>query len=68
MERRDIKAALLICGFEIREHRDFIVDTEFDTWRSFTLVDSNVFATLGARLAFTGFDITATQILSLSVL
>ena len=66
MERRDIKAALLICGFETHKHRDFIVETEFGTWRSFTPFDSNIFATLGARLAFAGFNITAAQILNLS--
>ena len=67
-ERQDIKTALLICGFEVHELCDFIIDTEFGTWRSFTFVDSNVFATLGARLAFEGFNITATQTISLSIL
>ena len=68
MERRHIKAALRICGFETRECRDFIVETEFGTWRSFSSVDSNFFAALGDRLEFAGFNITATQTLNLSVL
>ena len=68
MERQDIKAALHICGFKTLVHRDFIVETEFGIWRSFTSVDSNVFATFGARLAFAGYNVTATQILNLSVL
>ena len=68
MVRRFIKASLLTCGFESRECRDFIVDTEFGTWRSSPSVDSNFFATLGDRLAFAGFNITATQTLNLSVL
>ena len=68
MERRHIKASLLICGFESRECRDFIVDTEFSTWRSFVSVYSHVIATLGARLAAAGFVVTATQMLNLSVL
>ena len=65
MEQRDIKAALFICGFQIRRHCDFIVDIEFSSWKSFTLVDSDAFATLGQ---FADFDISATQILRLSVL
>ena len=68
MERRHIKASLIICGFESRECRDFIVDTEFSTWRSFVSVYSHVIATLGARLAAAGFVVTATQMLNLSVL
>ena len=68
MERRDIKAALRIFGFKTREYCDFVVETEFGTWRSFASVDSNIFATLGACLAFVGYNGTATQILNLSVL
>ena len=68
MERQFIKASLLTCRFKSRECRDFIVDTEFGTWGSFYSVDSNVFATLRGRLAAAGFDITATQMLNLSVL
>ena len=64
MERRHIKAALRICGFESSECRDFIVETEFDSWRSFT----NSFTTLGGRLATAGYNITAAQTLNLSVL
>ena len=65
MERRDIKAALFICGFERCRHHDFIADTEFNSWESFTLVDSDAFATLGE---FADFNISATQILRLLVL
>ena len=64
MERRHIKAALRICGFELSECRDFIVETEFDSWRSFT----NSLTTLGGRLATAGYSITAAQTLNLSVL
>ena len=65
MERQDIKAVLFICGFERRRHRNFIVDTEFNSWESFTLVDSDAFATLGQ---IADFYVSATQILRLSVL
>ena len=49
----------------MRRHCDFIVNTEFSTWKSFTLVDFNAFTTFGE---FTGFNISATRILCLSVL
>ena len=68
MERRFIKASLLTCGFKDPDCRDFIVGTEFGTWRSFYSVDPNVFATLRGRLAGAGFDCTAIQMLNLSVL
>ena len=64
MKQRDIKAAHFICGFERRRHCDFIVDTEFNSWESFTLVDSDAFVTLGQ---IADFDVSATQILCLSV-
>ena len=60
MERRDIKEALITCGFTERRHCDFIVDTErFNRWESFTLVDFDAFATLGQ---ITDFDVSATQL------
>ena len=68
MERRFIKSSLLTCGFKDPDCLDFIVGTEFGTWRAFRSVDPNVFATLRGRLAGAGFDCTATQMLNLSVL
>ena len=66
MKRRDIKEALRTCGFADRTHRDFIVHTEsFNWWGSFTLVDFDALATLRTTAPF---DISASQLLRLSVL
>ena len=59
MDRLEIRAALRTCGFEAREERDFIIDTEFGDWSSFALVNLDIFAALGDRLAATGCRVTA---------
>ena len=68
MDQRDIQSALRTCGFKESEERDFIVDTEFGDWNSFALVNSDVFAAIGDRLAAAGYRVTTTQMLNLSVL
>ena len=68
MERRQIRSALRACGFTKREEQDFIVDTEFGDWISFSSVNSGVFAALGNRLAIAGCRVTATGMHNLSVL
>ena len=68
MEQRQIRSALRTCGFEESEERDFIVDTEFGNWSSFALVNSDVFAAIGDRLAAAGYRVTTTEMLNLSVL
>ena len=66
MEQRDIKEALKVCGFTDPTHCNFIVHTEnFSRWGSFILVNFDAFATLRATATF---DISATQLLRLSVL
>ena len=66
MEQRDIKEAPKTCGFTDCTHRDFIVHTEnSNRWGSFTLVDFDALATLRTT---TTFDISASQLLRLSVL
>ena len=68
MERQQIRSALCTCGFEESEERDFIVDTEFVDWGSFALVNLDVFAAIGDRLAAAGYRVATTQMLNLSVL
>ena len=66
MERGDIKEALNTCGFIDPKHRNFIVHTEnFNYWGCYTLVDFDALVTLRATAPF---DISATQLLRLSVL
>ena len=67
MEQQQIRSALSTCGFEESEERDFIVDTEFGDWNSFALVNLDVFAAIGDRLASAGYRVTTTQMLNLSV-
>ena len=68
MERQHIKAALRTCGFEPRQCREFLVNTEFGSWRSFSSVNTDFFDALGDRLKIAGFNITVRQTLNLSVL
>ena len=63
-----MRSVLCTCGFRESEEQDFIVDTELGDWNSFASVNSDVFAAIRDRLTATGYRVTTTRMLNLSVL